>query len=160
MERDVSLLLELADRHTVFTETGFTVDIGSETELWSRTLLRLGESAWSRMGAHLCARYQTGQGRPFLFSDECVAYELRYHALACLWAMGIPGWRPPVTARLFPKPVLVWRCREIDIYTDDTKSLAQRIIFRYRRGIREEYRNTPEDPFRRTRLFRRFRKTG
>ncbi|MBR2832156.1 MAG: hypothetical protein IKE57_04425 [Oscillospiraceae bacterium] len=149
---DRGAVCELLDRHTTFVENGFSVDLEPETLRWRDLAAQLGAKELCRiMSGHLCARFRERSGREFLFSDECVAYELEYHLRGYLWARGYGGWGRHITTWLLPRSLVLARCKEIDISSDDIASLPQLIVFRYRKGIRESYKNTPDDPFRKKR---------
>ena len=142
---------ELIDRYTTFGERGFSVDLEPEAERWRDLATELGAKELCRiMSGHLCARFKERNGREFLFGDDCVAYELEFHLRGYLWAKGYGNWGRHITIWLLPRSLVLARCREIDISAGDIASLPQRVVFRYRKGIRELYRNTPEDPFRKT----------
>ena len=143
-------LLSLLFENTAFFETGFSVDLKAAPERWHAVVSALGiRDACVRMAEALCRRYQALYGREFLFSVPCVAFELRYHLAAYLWAMGYPGYGRHITTFLFSREKLILHCQEIDISTEDAASLRQRAMFGYRKGVRPVYRSTPADPFRR-----------
>ena len=143
-------------------ENGFAIELEANAAGWDSFLKRTGLHRGYRLTAEsLSGKYREAYGKPYLFSDRCMAYEIEYHADAYFWAKGFHGYRRNVTSWLFGKEELISHCRTIDISTDDTESLRQRLMFGYRRGVRPEYRNTPADPFDRSawpvRLLRRIR---
>ncbi len=149
------------------SEVGFAIDLESQQERWNSFLKKTGLHAGYRLMADgLSEVYRERYGRPYLFTENCMAYEIEYHADAFFWARGYRGYRRNITSFLFSREKLISHCRVIDISTDDTASRRQRLMFRYRRGVRPEYRNTPMDPFDRSpwpvrllrRLTARFRK--
>ena len=143
-------LAELLAENTVYSETGFSIDLKTAPGRWYRCVSALGlRESCGFMAETLCGEYQARYGREFLFSVPCVAWEIRYHLAAYLWAMGYPGCRRNITTYLFSRKRLILHCQEIDISTDDTASRRQRVMFGYKKGVRPVYRNTGADPFRR-----------
>ena len=151
----------LADSVTM-SENGFAIGLETCAGRWDALLKRTGlHRGYRLMAEKLSDMYREAYGRPYLFSDRCMAYEIEYHADAFFWASGYRGYRRNVTSWLFGRDELISHCRVIDISTEDTASRRQRLMFRYRSGVRSEYRNTPSDPFDRSpwpvRLLRRLR---
>ena len=141
------------------SETGFAVELEAQAERWDAFLKSCGlKNGYRMMADDLSAAYREAYGRPYLFSERCMAYEIEYHADAYFWATGYRGYRRNVTSFLFDREALISHCRIVDISTEDVASRRQRLMFRYRRGVRTEYRNTEADPFDRrpflTRLLR------
>ena len=129
-------------------EQGFAIDLEHRAERWDALLKRIGlHRGYRLMADRLSDTYTEAYGRPFLFTEKCIAYEIEYHADAYFWANGYRGYRRNVTSWLFGRDELISHCRMIDISTEDTASHRQRLMFGYRRGVRPEYRNTPADPF-------------
>ena len=152
MEERKNELLALLYDSTSFYETGFSVDLKRKPDRWHALVSAIGAGrSCALMAEALCSRYRELFGRDFLFSERCVAFELRYHLAAYLWAMGYPGHRRHVTTFLFSREKLIGHCQEIDISADDAASLRQRLMFGYKRSVRPVYRSTPADPFRRRR---------
>ena len=146
-DRELAGLLE---KHALIQAEGFRIDLASAHEQWDRCLKRLGpERAYARMAETLCRAYRERFGEEYLLTEACVAWEIRYHADAYMAVKGYRQYSRHVTTLLFPKPYLEEHCREIDISTEDMSSWKQRTMFRYRQGIREQYRGTEKDPFRR-----------
>ena len=143
-------LLALLDESASYRETGFSIDLKKAPDRWHRCVSALGlRESCAVMADALCGEYQSRYGREFLFSAPCVAWEIRYHLAAYMWAMGHPGYRRNVTTYLFSRKKLILHCQEIDISTADIASRRQRIMFGYKRGVRPVYRSTGADPFRR-----------
>ncbi|MBR5094901.1 MAG: hypothetical protein IK095_07390 [Oscillospiraceae bacterium] len=148
LERARAALYALLDAHTSFSETGFSVDIAASTDRWDACIRALGAAVtYDEMARYLCERSRELYGREFLFSDRCVANEIAYHMNAYLCVRRYPGYRRHLTTYIFAKGYLIEHCKEIDISTDDVKSWRQRTMFGYRRGIREIYKGTADDPF-------------
>ncbi len=111
---------------------------------------RLGlDEAYDRIAEYLCRTYRERFGEPFLLTEECIAGEIRYHADAYMSAKGYRHYSRNVTTLLFSKASLEKHCKEVDISLKDLDSWKQRMMFRYRKGIRGCYRGTDRDPFRR-----------
>lgn len=141
------LLGTLCDKFGEIKEKGFAVDLRAEPAAWKRAVSALGpRRAYRLMSERLCAAYERRFGRPFLFSEECVAFEIAYHAEAYFWALGYGGKRH-VSTLLFSREELARHCEIIDISTDDVAVAKQRLMFSYAAGIRSCYRGTAADPF-------------
>ncbi len=146
---------DLLERYTTMTEKGFRIDIASAADRWDAWGKALGlRAAYREMAARLCRRYRERYGKEFLFSERCVAEEIAYHMNAFMRVKGYPGYHRHLSTLAFSKDYLIEHCKEIDISTDDVASWKQRTMFRYRQGIREVYRGTRDDPFRRTKTAR------
>jgi len=149
-------LCALLDSCTDMSPTGFSVRVALRTDEWDACLRTLGiRRACALMAVRLCERYHAVYGREFLFSERCVAYELKYHLDAYLWARGYRGYYRNITTWLFSRKKLILHCKETDISTRDIDNKKQRIMFGYKKGVREACKNTPRDPFDRRSLFRR-----
>ncbi len=150
MKEEQRILLErLLRRHTRFFSDGFSLDLTADTEKWYRLITALGRrQAYRAMADYLCGAYRRREGKPFLFTESCVAFELGFHINAYLWTQGYPMPRHPATL-LFSKDSLCRHCRTVEIQSGDTNYLRQRLMFGYRRGVRKELRRTQADPFRR-----------
>lgn len=143
-------LPQLLERCTTFFPEGFSVDLSAEPEAWNTFFHAQGlRHACAQMAALLCARYRDKYGEEYLFSESCVSWELRYHAAAYMAASGYRGYARHISTLLLPRQKLILHCKEIDISTEDVKSLRQRLMFGYRRGVRTCYRGTGKDPFHR-----------
>ncbi len=154
--RDREELYALLDESTSMEEKGFSIDLQTREREWNRCIDRLGtRQSYRLMAERLCEEYRERYGREFLFSVPCVAYEIRFHANAFLWAKGYPGYLRNVSTWLFSRAKLILHCKEVDISTDDVQSLRQRLMFRYRRGVRTCYRGGDADPFDRRGLLHR-----
>lgn len=149
-------LRDLVARHTEISEKGFAVDLREETERWLGAIRAAGaKKAYRLIGRTLCELYERRFGKPYLFSEECLAFEIAYHANAYFWARGTAGFARHLTTRLFSREALLEHCEVIDISTDDTAARRQRLMFGYARGVRPCYRNTEQDPFDRSTLAKR-----
>ena len=145
-------LISLLDTCTAVRRTGFSIDLTVLTERWNRYIKAIGvKRAYKLMAAYLCDKYKAVYGREFLFSERCVAYEIEYHVDAYMWAQRFRGYYRNITTWLFKRKDLILHCKEVDISTEDVDNLKQRLMFGYKKGIRECYKNTPDDPFRRSR---------
>ena len=141
-------LRALLKKHTAFSEKGFDIDIESAADEWNDCLTAIGvRRAYGLMGTYLCEEYRGMYGREFLLGDRCVAYEIEYHVDAYMWAQGYPGYRRNITTFAFSREELVKHCRVVNISTDDVENLRQRTMFRYKKGIRDCYKGTADDPF-------------
>ena len=141
-------------------EKGFAIVLDEQPERWDGLLKRLGLRVGYRLMAdRLAEEYEKHFGRHYLFTEKCMAYEIEYHADAYFWAAGYKGYRRNVTSLLFDRNELISHCRVIDISTDDVVIRRQRLMFRYRKGVRPEYRNTPLDPFDRSAWLKRVLRT-
>lgn len=154
-------LRRLCETYTETRETGFAVDLRRETDHWYRAVSALGRrEAYRLISSFLCEDYLRRYGRPFLFCEECVAFEIAYHADAYFWARALAHHGRHITTLLFAREKLLSHCEVVDISVADTASFRQRAMFDYAAGVRDCYRNTPADPFagRRRGLFSRFLK--
>ena len=116
----------------------FSLDLTSAPERWDAVIRRLGrEEAYARLAELLCGEFRRINGREFLFSDDCVAYELGYHIDAYLWSRGFRGYPRHVTTLLFSRASHDRHCRSVEIDEKDLHDFRQRLIFRYRRGLRK-----------------------
>ena len=141
-------LQRLCAEHTTVSEKGFAVDLRQETEAWHSAIRSLGRSeAYRLMSDFLCESYQLHFGRPFLFDEGCVAFEIAYHADTYFWACGLKNSSRHITTLLFKRTELLRHCEVIDISTDDILSFRQRAMFDYAASVRPCYRSTPADPF-------------
>ena len=96
----------------------------------------------------------TTSQREFLFSDECVANEIKQHVLGYWRSVGKDA---PLTVTVAGMYVYTWiyseygslytRCKMIDIAEQDVISDSNRIAFDYFNGIRDCYFGKPADPF-------------
>ena len=149
-------LIRLLDRYAEIRPDGFRINLAAAHAQWDRCLKQLGlHYAYARMAAYLCHTYLKRFGEPFLFSEDCVAWEIQYHVDAYMAARGYRHYSRNATTLLYSKAALISHCREVDISVDDMNDWKQRTMFRYRSGIRDCYKNTPRDPFRRRRQSRR-----
>ena len=149
-------LVSLLDSCTSISRTGFSIDLTVLTEKWNEYIRSLGvKRAYRLMADYLCDKYRAMYGRDYLFSNRCVAYEIEYHVDAYMWAQKFRGYCRNVTTWLFNRRKLILHCKEVDISTEDVYNRKQKWMFRYKKGIRECYKNTPEDPYDRRPVYRR-----
>ena len=142
-------LEELCEVHTEIREDGFSIDLSAEEAAWDAAIRTAGRrEAYRRMAACLGRLYLERWGREFLFTEKCMAFEIRFHADA-YFAVRMGGYPRHIATLPFSREALVSHCRVIDISTDDVASLRQRLMFGYRRGVRRCWRGTERDPFRR-----------
>lgn len=155
-EKAFGELLRLTAACTEITEKGFAVDLRGDTEAWHNAVLALGaRESFRLMSELLCGAYARRYGHEYLFSENCVAFEIAYHANAYFWSQRLKGHARHVTTLLFNREELARHCEVIDISTDDVASLRQRLMFGYAGGVRERLRGTQEDPFDRSSLLKR-----
>ena len=149
MDTDIPRLHTLIEKYSEITRDGFSVDIDSEHASWDECIKSIGiHRAYRLMADRLCELYLDRYGEEFLFSNDCVAYEIEYHTDAYMTMMGYTGYVRNVTTFLFSRESLIEHCRVIDISVKDVDNFRQRTMFGYRRGIRDCYRGTERDPFR------------
>lgn len=142
-------LSALLDEYTTITETGFSISIETETKKWDEYIKQIGiKDAYTYMGEYLCQMYYDVYGEEFLFSEECVAYEIEYHVDAYMGAKGYSGYTRNVTTYMFSDDYLIEHCKTIDISTKDVYNTKQAIMFNYKSGIRSCYWYTEKDPYR------------
>ena len=159
MDGNTQRLNVLLERHTRITADGFSVDIGSDHEAWDECIKSLGvHKAYRIMADRLCEIYSERYGEEFLFSNECVAYELEYHVDAYMTMQGYSGYTRNITTMLFGREELIEHCKEVDISVRDVDNKKQRLMFGYRRGIRDCYKGTDKDPFAKQRRRHRMKK--
>ena len=148
MDNDILRLYSLLESYTKITPDGFSVDIATEHETWDDCIKALGvRNAYRLMADRLCELYNERYGEEFLFSNECVAYEIEYHVDAFMTMQGYSGYIRNVTTMLFSRESLIEHCKEVDISVKDVDNFRQRTMFGYRRGIRACYKGTERDPF-------------
>ena len=148
MKQAVETIHRLMYSHTKYVPAGFSIDLGHDTEDWHQAFMTVGvREACRHMAEHACSGYERYSGKPFLFSEACVAYEIKYHLDAFMVIQGYGGYHRNMAAMLLPKTLSRSRGREIDISANDARDFKQRYIFHYKKGIRACYRNTPTDPF-------------
>ena len=89
--------------------------------------------------------------REFLFSDECVADEIKAHCEGHWFSLDkidATGYSTLLYAGVgFNKEELETRCESIDIAEQDAAAFDDRTAFGYFSGIRECYKNTKADPY-------------
>ena len=143
-------LTGLLEKYADVQAQGFSIDLASDHGRWDVCMKRLGlGEAYARMADWLCRAYRERFGEEFLLTEACVAWEIQYHADAFMAAKGYKRYSPNVTTLLFSKEDLESHCKVVDISLEDVNNWKQRTMFRYRKGIRDCYRGTEKDPFRR-----------
>jgi len=141
-------LFGLMEKYTAITEDGFAVDIEADFREWDRCAKALGiHRCYKQMSRWLAERYAEKYSKPFLFTEECMAYEIEYHFDAYMWTQGLRGYTRNVTTLLFNRAALISHCRIINISTTDAHDIRQKTMFAYRKGVRKCYRGTEEDPY-------------
>lgn len=134
---------------TEIREDGFSVNLERARGDWSTAIHAAGRrNAYRRMAECLSRLYQECYGREFLFTEKCMAFEIQFHADA-YFSVTEGGYPRHIATLPFSREALISHCREIDISEEDVKSLRQRLMFGYRRGVRKTLRGTERDPFRR-----------
>lgn len=142
---------ELCREFAEITEEGFAIRLDRAQKEWNAAIRAAGrKEAYRRMAEWLCRTYRERFGREYLFTEKCVAFEIQFHADA-YFSVTVGGYPRHIGTLPFSGEALISHCRVIDISTEDVKSLKQRLMFGYRRGIRRCWRGTPRDPFRRMR---------
>lgn len=142
-------LEELCKAHTEVRKDGFSIHLDDAQTEWNSAIHAAGRKpAYRAMANYLSKLYREQYGREFLFSERCMAFEIQFHADAYL-AMTVGGYPRHIATLPFSRKSLISHCRVIDISEDDVKSVKQRFMFGYRRGVREQLRGTERDPFRR-----------
>lgn len=126
---------------------GFRIDLSASPEQWNALSRALG----SRRLSVLCAEaleeaYEKRYCEPYLFTARCMAFEIRYHLNAYLWAKGARNLRH-VSTLLLRRAHIERSCRSIEIDRTDAYRWSQRLLFRYFFGIRKGYRRTARDPY-------------
>ena len=143
-------LAGLLEKYAVIQPKGFSIDLASAHRQWDACMKSLGlKEAYRRMAEFLCSSYLERFGEPFLLTEACVAWEIQYHTDAYMAAKGYRHYSRNVTTLLFTRQALEAHCKEVDISLEDMTNRKQRLMFRYRQGIRDCYRGTEKDPFRR-----------
>lgn len=135
-------------RYSAVQEDGFSIDLASAPGRWDSCLKRMGpDRAYDEMAQYLCHVYRERFGKPFLLSETCIAQEIKYHADAYLAVQGYRKNSRPLSTLLFTREAIRLHCGEVNISLEDLRDWKQRLMFRYRSGIRDCYRNTEMDPF-------------
>ena len=147
-EEEKKILYDLLDAYATISENGFTIDLETVSDEWNECFIAIGiDEAYSLMADYLCAKYEEVYDKEFLFTNECVANEIKYHADAYMWALGSSGYKRPFSTRIFSKKYISKHCNIINISTQDVNVVKQRVIFKYKSGIRDIYMYTEEDPY-------------
>ena len=140
-------LENLLDEYTDISPTGFAIDINTDHKRWDRCIKALGvQAAYDYMSEYLCQKYWDKYGLEFLFTEECVSYEIEYHVDAYMCMMGYSGYKRNFTTWFFTKSELVDRCGTVNISTKDIDSFLQSTMFGYKKGIRRRTDFSVPDP--------------
>ncbi|MBQ0065244.1 MAG: hypothetical protein KBT48_05725 [Firmicutes bacterium] len=143
-------LRELIEKNTDFTNDGFSIHFEKDTNTWHWIIQSMGTKyAYSIMADILCELFKEKYGVEFIFHEKCVAYEIAYHVNCYMDVKGYKGYTRPLSSYLLLQQTILDRCNIVDIYQADVKSFRQRVIFRYRKGIRKSLVGSERDPFRR-----------
>ena len=143
-----ALLLDLMAQNTEFSEKGFSLHLADRQMDFDRAIRALGrKNAYARMSEYICDTYARLYGRPYLFSERCIRFEIQYHVDTFFRASGYPGYPGYLPNLLFRRAALILHTKEVDVSTDDVADWRQRSMFGYRRGIRPCHRRTEKDPF-------------
>ncbi len=146
-KQEMKTVKKLLLRCTEVLREGFRVDLSEQTDEWAALSAHLGSNRLCAFCAEaLSLAYRKRFGEPFLFSERCMTFELKYHLNAYLCVKGYRRLRH-VSTLLFRKPTIERKCRTVEIDTDDVYRRSQRLAFRYFFGIRKVYRQTARDPY-------------
>lgn len=142
-------LEELAKKNASIGSDSLALDLSKAPERWDQAIRALGRKpAYEALARYLCREFRLKNGREFLFTEECVAYELGYHINAYLNVLGYRGYPRHVTTYAFSKAALDRHCRSVEIDEKDLNNFKQRVVFRYKRGLRgpapDRKKHTPE----------------
>ena len=92
--------------------------------------------------------------REFLFTDECVTYEIQEHIYGYWWSIGKEGFDANVLMKAYGiakegnmKGNVYISCRIINISEADVSNILQAPVFHYYNGIRHNYYETSQDPY-------------
>ena len=139
----------LLNEYATIDETGFTIDLESATAEWNSCISEMGvKEAYEYMSDYLCQKYKEKYEKEFLFSNSCVAYEIEYHVDAYMSVKGNSGYSRNITTYFMSAKYLIDHCKVVNISTNDVGNFKQEKMFGYKNGIRECYKNTPDDPYR------------
>ncbi len=126
---------------------GFAIDLSLDLAAWDGLVRSHGARPLCRACAEwLCDAYRKAFDEPFLFSERCVAYELRWHLSAYRYAKGLSRGRP-LASLPFSRARLDRSCHSVEIDANDVYRWTQRLIFFYFFGVRAAYRRTDRDPY-------------
>lgn len=144
---DTAALDALAAKFLSVREDGIALDLSKCPEAWDAAIRPLGrKTAYARLADFVCAAYREQTGRDFFFTQACVAGELGYHLDAYLRVRGFPGYPLHPTTLLLSKQAVEAHCKTVEIDRKDLDDFRQRLIFRYRKGLRKpQEANPPEE---------------
>ena len=149
IEKAKKQLESLLECYTTFSESGFSINLDDVAPLWNARIQEIGtQEAYDYMSNYLCSKYYELYGEEFLFSNECVSYEIEYHIDAYMCMQEYSGYSRNITTYVFSKTYLIAHCKTVDIYVTDVDNRKQSTMFGYKNGIRECYKETDKNPFR------------
>lgn len=126
---------------------GFRIELSETADRWAVVSRAIGSRRLCSFAADaLSGAYRETFGEPFLFSEHCMAFEIRYHLNAYLWTKGLRSGRH-VSTLILRRARIEHTCHSIEIDKTDVYRLSQRIAFRCFFGIRPELRRGPADPY-------------
>ncbi|MBQ1371341.1 MAG: hypothetical protein IIY70_00285 [Oscillospiraceae bacterium] len=141
-------LCALLDKYASINDSGFKISLVEAVDEWDAAIKAVGiQAAYACLADQLCKRYAEAYGEEFLFTNRCVAYEIAYHVDAYMAATGHKGYLRHISSFAFSRQALQRHCGVVDIGTEDVADWKQRLMFRYRSGVRPKYRWTERDPF-------------
>ncbi|MBR0507915.1 MAG: hypothetical protein IJJ86_04830 [Clostridia bacterium] len=126
---------------------GFRIDLSKDPGRWDAVSRAIGTKrlcAW--VSSALSDAYEARYHKPFLFSERCMTFELKYHLNAYLCVKGLRRVRH-VSTLLIPKRLLDRGCRSVELDVTDVYRLSQRFAFRYFFGVRRALKRTDRDPY-------------
>ena len=136
--RGLLRLEELVKKYGTVKPDGIALDLSKDPARWDRVIRDLGrKQAYAHIGKSLCREYRRQNGRDFLFTEECVAYEIGWHINAYLWTQGFKGYPRHVLTYAFSKEALDRHCRTVEVDEKDLHDLRQRLVFHYKKGLRK-----------------------
>ena len=143
---DTAALDALAAKFLSVREDGIALDLSKCPEAWDAAIRPLGrKTAYARLADLVCAAYREQTGRDFFFTEACVAGELGYHLDAYLRVRGFPGYPLHPTTLLLSKQAVEAHCKTVEIDRKDLDDFRQRLIFRYRKGLRKPQEANPPE---------------
>ena len=143
-------------KYATIRKDGFQIDIATDTDAWDSAIKAYGiQQSYDYISNQLCNQYSSKYGESFLFSNDCVSYEIEYHVDAYMCVTDHDGYNRNITTYVYSNDSLKLHCCSIDISTNDVLDVKQSTIFGYMNGIREEYQYTSKDPFYFARIVKR-----
>jgi RHS repeat-associated protein len=143
-------------KYATIRKDGFQIDIATDTDAWDSAIKAYGiQQSYDYISNQLCNQYSSKYVESFLFSNDCVSYEIEYHVDAYMCVTGHDGYNRNITTYAYSNDSLKLHCCSIDISTNDVFDVKQSTIFGYMNGIRVEYQYTSKDPFYSARIVQR-----